>query len=472
MSNNSTLRARLAHLAAARLEQVEILADMDVEYAATLEELNEIRYPILNLPAEVVSEIFVHCLPKETVDVVSTRDAPILLCRICRRWRQIALSTLRLWTTFTVVVESESQKAQLADIAQTWLSRTGGFPLTISLRGHLSQAASFDRFMQILQQRANNIRSLILRVPRFDLNEVGKHIQAFPALEEISIHAARDNQNPPLISMFRESRHLRTVTLESIPLAALQLQTNRISELVGIHFSTGWVQDALRDLPNAVKCSFAITNEEGTSLDEPLTLPRLRSLELHFAIFSGGVTSILEFLNLPVLHSLSIRGLTQDRLDDPIVEEFFRRSASSLRDLDISGLLSFTVPPVRIFRLLNSITALRFGSPVRTRLAEFFNALATDGDFLPMLENFGVVCADRFDDGDQADFLYVLEKLGHALATRRETVPGYPWLLDSVEVSADVGPLPAIPEERLLEFRMLRELGVTVHVGGLFASVL
>ncbi|KAJ7228149.1 hypothetical protein GGX14DRAFT_331655, partial [Mycena pura] len=56
-----------------------------------------IVYPVLTLPPEITSEIFIRCLPAETVDVVCTRNAPLLPMQICRTWRQIAISMRVLW---------------------------------------------------------------------------------------------------------------------------------------------------------------------------------------------------------------------------------------------------------------------------------------------------------------------------------------------------------------------------------------
>ncbi|KAJ6610399.1 hypothetical protein B0H10DRAFT_1754619, partial [Mycena sp. CBHHK59/15] len=55
-----------------------------------------LTYPILNLPVELVSEIFIHCLPTGNVRPKRSQ-APLVLLSICRAWRQIALSTPSLW---------------------------------------------------------------------------------------------------------------------------------------------------------------------------------------------------------------------------------------------------------------------------------------------------------------------------------------------------------------------------------------
>ncbi|KAJ7641164.1 hypothetical protein FB45DRAFT_712335, partial [Roridomyces roridus] len=54
--------------------------------------------PVLTLPNEITSEIFVHFLPPYPVCPPMTGlDSPTSLTHICRQWREIALATPKLW---------------------------------------------------------------------------------------------------------------------------------------------------------------------------------------------------------------------------------------------------------------------------------------------------------------------------------------------------------------------------------------
>ncbi|KAJ7122169.1 hypothetical protein C8R44DRAFT_530196, partial [Mycena epipterygia] len=53
-------------------------------------------HPILTIPSELTSEIFLHCLPDKPV-LPSASAAPILLGMICREWRFIPHGDPRLW---------------------------------------------------------------------------------------------------------------------------------------------------------------------------------------------------------------------------------------------------------------------------------------------------------------------------------------------------------------------------------------
>ncbi|KAJ7146177.1 hypothetical protein C8R44DRAFT_599326, partial [Mycena epipterygia] len=89
-----TLRDRLAALDA----QISVL---EAERKIIRKELRTISYPVLKLPPEITSGIFVHCLPTLPSDP-RLLEAPLLLLGICKGWREIALQTPALWASFKI----------------------------------------------------------------------------------------------------------------------------------------------------------------------------------------------------------------------------------------------------------------------------------------------------------------------------------------------------------------------------------
>ncbi|KAJ6602675.1 hypothetical protein DFH09DRAFT_899670, partial [Mycena vulgaris] len=63
------------------------------------EEQSTIKYPVLTLPPEIVSQIFEHCLPTSRQPRARSYEAPLSLTHICHRWRKIAHRTPALWST-------------------------------------------------------------------------------------------------------------------------------------------------------------------------------------------------------------------------------------------------------------------------------------------------------------------------------------------------------------------------------------
>ncbi|KAJ7085008.1 hypothetical protein C8R43DRAFT_1051640 [Mycena crocata] len=89
--------------------------------------INSFTYPILILPTEITSEFFVCCLP-DTPTLPDEAIAPMLLTRICRQWRQIALDEPRLWASLKI-----DARTRVRRIVQDWLPRARSMPQTHSV---------------------------------------------------------------------------------------------------------------------------------------------------------------------------------------------------------------------------------------------------------------------------------------------------------------------------------------------------
>ncbi|KAJ7178174.1 hypothetical protein C8R46DRAFT_988315 [Mycena filopes] len=137
-------RERLVDIAA-RLQDLErslrtLSAEKDLletEQDLLQDRLDAYTYPVLTLPPEVVSEIFLHFLPVYPKRVPDTGlSSPVVLTQICRLWREIALSTPRLWRTFKIILNtSDSKENDLANQirVEEWLRRSGSCAVSVEL---------------------------------------------------------------------------------------------------------------------------------------------------------------------------------------------------------------------------------------------------------------------------------------------------------------------------------------------------
>nr|GAT58136.1 predicted protein [Mycena chlorophos] len=103
------------------------------------ERLDAYAYPVLTLPNEVVSDIFLQYIPPYPERPTLLGDAsPTNLLQICRRWREIALSTPALWRAFQPGLgfwrQGGHALAAELEAAQIWLSRSCSLPLSIRTR--------------------------------------------------------------------------------------------------------------------------------------------------------------------------------------------------------------------------------------------------------------------------------------------------------------------------------------------------
>ncbi|KAJ7646562.1 hypothetical protein FB45DRAFT_998046 [Roridomyces roridus] len=138
--------------------------------------------PVRRLPLDIVQEIFVACLPTHRNCVMTAKEAPVLLGRICSAWRAISLSTPRLWASLHVVEPTHRHRhilndkvTQRLEVVKTWLDRSGQCPLSISVDGpsHFHDISAFTSlFLRQLLPFAARWEDIALVAPTPALQEL------------------------------------------------------------------------------------------------------------------------------------------------------------------------------------------------------------------------------------------------------------------------------------------------------------
>ena len=92
-------------------------------------------FPINHLSPEILAEIFWNCLPEMTLKcTMSKSEAPLLLCRVCSLWRELALATPALWTTVGIEIRNLTMDPLVGgQVINTWLERSRTLPLVLEL---------------------------------------------------------------------------------------------------------------------------------------------------------------------------------------------------------------------------------------------------------------------------------------------------------------------------------------------------
>ncbi|KAJ7651361.1 hypothetical protein FB45DRAFT_703184, partial [Roridomyces roridus] len=89
----------------------------------------------LSIPTEILSEIFIQCLPLyPACPPLKGPSSPTCLTQICRRWRETALATPELWRAIPLRPIRREER-----IVPLWLQRSGMQPLSIQM-----QSADFE----------------------------------------------------------------------------------------------------------------------------------------------------------------------------------------------------------------------------------------------------------------------------------------------------------------------------------------
>ncbi|KAJ7242656.1 hypothetical protein C8J57DRAFT_1526017 [Mycena rebaudengoi] len=263
--------------------QIHTSADLDNEMIILLYVARSLNYPhIHKLPVEVLTHIFLDCLPDLHHRAIAPSDAPIVFTRICTHWRSIALNTPRLWSSVLV----DSRRAPDAAAVDAWVGHAGSKPLTVELR-HLEPKLGFE---EDYDERLQALKVQGLFTPLISWSHRWRDVTI--DLHPPKLHITSDFFNSELpqsdledleLKMFSDAPNLTEHKADDLGLLIIA------SELVTCEFldvSGGWE----RPLPKCVTLSalqtFALQTATGEPCDpfilEPLyfSMPALRRLVL------------------------------------------------------------------------------------------------------------------------------------------------------------------------------------------------
>ncbi|KAJ7684287.1 hypothetical protein DFH06DRAFT_1027112 [Mycena polygramma] len=323
------------------------LAKIDTQIRLLCEErdriqkkLDDIVYPVLTLPNEITSDIFLQCLLDDTTAVrPSNATAPLLLGMIRRQWRSIALSTHRLWASLDLT-SYFSQKFH--DSLSMWLSRSGSCPLTLVLSHWPSSEAVFvDDFISVLMQHAHHWSDVEIALPLGALSRLFDDFSGgYPLLKRLQVSETGHEGDFGLCSFsaLKTCPKLRELLSNQITLKVPLTQGipwSQLTRFQGNRFSTLEACEILRNAPSLEEYALESFRDD-VIVSGPVIgiLPKLRSLKF-LGIFRGKETGdfgIFDLVTLPALQKL------QFELDEDNASRFsslISRSSCSLTELRV-----------------------------------------------------------------------------------------------------------------------------------------
>ncbi|KAK7040189.1 hypothetical protein VNI00_009995 [Paramarasmius palmivorus] len=135
-------RAQIDEELARLLARVEELKARRAEVDDFVQSHLALLSPVRAIPDDALAEIFVQCLPTDRNPSRSVAEAPILLTLVCKKWREVALQTPRLWSALHIYFPAMHPHLEAAnklrfkrrrDGVEEWFKRSGGLPITFSL---------------------------------------------------------------------------------------------------------------------------------------------------------------------------------------------------------------------------------------------------------------------------------------------------------------------------------------------------
>ncbi|KAF5311016.1 hypothetical protein D9619_007906 [Psilocybe cf. subviscida] len=230
---SSLLENELSELEGLELELKrlqEVYANIELQrndLSRTIEVHQVYLSPIRRIPDDIVREIMFQCLPsRPPPSHLKKHTAPLLLTHICRRWRSIAHSTPRLWSSLHVSFrrpksgpyyrQSEETSVAIweedANAMRWWLAMAGACPLHLSFRNVLESHTDkpvpcVDEFLDFLLTTSHRWASIDL-TPSL---EIGWQGQSLPSLFRCKV----SSQSLALLAAIRiglSTRHWKTAT--------------------------------------------------------------------------------------------------------------------------------------------------------------------------------------------------------------------------------------------------------------------
>ncbi|TDL13967.1 hypothetical protein BD410DRAFT_846464 [Rickenella mellea] len=100
--------------------------------------------PILQIPCEVTSEIFKHCLPDDEFPRPSVKSGPVQLSHVCSTWLMLAIRTPHLWSKILLCTSTQysedTKESFTADMEshvealEVWMRRAKSLLLSVHIR--------------------------------------------------------------------------------------------------------------------------------------------------------------------------------------------------------------------------------------------------------------------------------------------------------------------------------------------------
>ncbi|KAJ7476236.1 hypothetical protein FB451DRAFT_1463887 [Mycena latifolia] len=373
-------------------------------------------FPVVTLPVEITSQIFLHCLPDNPFDP-SVPVPAVVLGHVCRHWRDIALSVPQLWSSYV----------------KLWLARSQNQPLSIRVypRDGLSQDAStlddlwLERTIDFGRLVLPNIlphcqrwKRIELSVPIMILRDLSslELNEGLPNLTHLVLGCRQedwgdvDDEDP--ITLFNAAPQLRNlhIILETQNnlgrFDRLPLPFHQLTSFTGTMFGALECIVILVQMPALVDCVFYVGPRVGVGVQQPvqsLTLPHLKSLKLWSTAarnVHGGL--VLDHLTLPSLETLLL-GRGELHLP-PVLQSLCLRSACTIRHFACESVNPEELADVlETLPMLSTLELLDYSQNDAVEVIRHLHYRLQDGDgapLVPHLERLTMNCGRTHQDGD------------------------------------------------------------------------
>ncbi|EIW78525.1 hypothetical protein CONPUDRAFT_145722 [Coniophora puteana RWD-64-598 SS2] len=347
-------RLVLVRAAIARLQEIEAALTLSVECKTAIDSLAPM-FPasISNLPPEILAEVFTHTLAPCPYVEPSVSCSPIVLVRVCRRWRDVALATPRLWSSLHVSLSKVYQSCWTG--YSHWLMRAKAAPTSLRILCDVDPT-SLDPTQHT--QLSSRLEPLISRCSNVCLHgiPIDGLLSHVPKLTHLELSGSQRNVARTSFAVSNIVPRLTSASLHFMAyevddhqsLARFQLPWMQLTDL-RVHFillSSTMFLTIIGMCPSlTVLCASCVSTTDDVELgrhvhrhgglDECISHPTLRHLEMK--VLRPRLDVLFSALELPALRILDLSFCLRERDIWPHEEfaAFVRRSECTLDTLTI-----------------------------------------------------------------------------------------------------------------------------------------
>ncbi|KAJ7772355.1 hypothetical protein B0H16DRAFT_168561 [Mycena metata] len=454
------LRQRLSDLDTQIAHHESIIQEFNQQRSAILSELSLVTYPVLTLPPEVTAEIFKWCL--DTGLRLLPSVAPLLLTRICRQWRALALSTPALWDRMNEIEFDVHPRTET--FIETWFNRAGTRPLSLGIV--CPDSVHLDSLQSVILRHASRLQSLDVMADSDSLWNLTA-VQSFPILSKLELYSLGEfDEREGYIQLFEidGAPVLRQLSLEQVLPSMVTMPWAQLTKMTLVLIPLSECLNALRWATSLREFERHSLPEDDDQIISPQLSPVNHSCLISLIVLPRGDEDILPLLTLPCLQSLELGGRFckyQEYLDDDVVP-FLSRVSGTLRTFKVG--MSPTVPVqwLHPFTQLTTLELVRSTeSPFKTDIIRALDR-RTSPDLLPKLQSF-VFAECRSNQVDDE----LLDTLGSRCDVTDEAharLESFSLIWPEFDYSSDA-PTARLPLVNVLPLRALARRGMRIHIG-------
>jgi hypothetical protein len=319
-SRSTVITDLCQQLADLETETTGVLHQLEQQKNSLKQHINAHRSPLLRLPPEITSEIFMSYLAYHGYTVTYELDGhfdllitktPLLFGRICSAWRKLAWSTPRLWCS--LLLDLERHKIDPVLVEQ-WIKRSCGLPLSIwaflvydTEEFHASSVA----IMHVIAQHSQRWCNIVLDLPFFCYESL-EHIKGhLPNLQSIAIdheYSGLSEQRDTVFqfTMFSDTPLLRSLTISRLEeLNQFAFPTDNLTKLRLLHQPINESLEMLQRSPRLIQCDFIDIQGHANAQLIHILADQLESLKLmFFNDYPDRISDVFDALTIPALREL------------------------------------------------------------------------------------------------------------------------------------------------------------------------